>query len=219
MTFHTGRLPPRWSGQRALAASVVFAAHLLMLWAVWQLRQLAQPQGHATQAIPIRFIPDRRARAEPQTQSGKGAAAPLPARTRAVAISPLVNATPVESPAEDAAPPGSGAVASAEATGQSGPPAAASGMAAPAPGPLALKPGRDVMLGSLANPAVSDPRSNTPKPTFEERIAMGLDPGLCVKHERLPNGEIRRRMGRMVNAQSAIQNTHGAGPHGIKVCE
>ena len=97
--------------------------------------------------------------------------------------------------------------------------AAGAGSSASASGAQTLTPSREVMLGSLSNPATSDPRSNTPKPTIEERIAMPLDPELCVKLERLPNGEIRRRMGKMVNAQSAIQNTHGTGPHGIKVCQ
>ena len=74
------------------------------------------------------------------------------------------------------------------------------------------------MLGALANPAVNDPRSNSPKPTFEERIAMGLDPELCVKLERLPDGSIQRSMGKAAERAIGHPEHHGTGARGIKVC-
>ncbi|MDR7331904.1 hypothetical protein [Roseateles asaccharophilus] len=198
---------PRWSRRRTLAASTVLVAHLALLWVIWQLRLQAQPLGHLRASMPIRFVPDRRLRIDPE------AAAPIPERRRPTADQAPTTLRVVASVAEGSNVTGN------EASHASATQMASPGPSASAPGPLALKPSRDVMLGSLSNPALSDPRSNTPKPTFEERIAMGLNPELCVKLERLPNGETRRRMGRMVDAQSAIQNTYGVGPHGIKVCE
>jgi hypothetical protein len=84
---------------------------------------------------------------------------------------------------------------------------------------LNLKPSAEVLRGALANPATSDPRSNSPKPTFEERIAMGLDPDLCVKLERDADGVVRRRMGRMARTLTHLQATQGAGAKDVRTCE
>lgn len=94
-----------------------------------------------------------------------------------------------------------------------------SGMAALGVRGLDLKPSVEILRGALANPATTDPRSNSPKPTFEERIAMGLDPNLCVKLERDPEGHVRRRMGRLVEALSLLQASQGVGAKGATVCE
>ncbi|MCE4554702.1 hypothetical protein [Pelomonas cellulosilytica] len=215
MAFATGPAGPRWPRRRVLAATAVLGTHLLLLWVLWHLKQPARPHGKASVSIPIRFVPDRQARVRPADEQ----VAATRARVRTPPVQTPVVIPPVEPGVEAVAPSVSEATSSTGAIGQSGPLAGTPGNSASAPGALTLKPSREVMLGSLSNPATTDPRSNTPKPTFEERIAMGLDPELCVKVERLPNGEIRRRMGKMVNAQSAIQNTHGTGPHGIKVCQ
>ncbi len=97
--------------------------------------------------------------------------------------------------------------------------AAAAGAAASGPRALDLRPSIAVLRGALVNPATVDPRSNSPKPTFEERVAMGLDPTLCVKLERDPDGTVRRRMGKLGRAQSLLQSTHGVGAQGLLVCE
>jgi len=206
-----GSAPVRPSGRRVFAVSAVLLGHLVALLLVWQWKLGVGQKDTARRSIPIRLIPlgvpgsprrtdDAPVRARPP-QRLQVVAAPQPALSEPV---------PATSP--------SGAPGNAQAQGgQDAAAAAAPGMAASAP--LALTPNRGVLLGALSNPAVDDPRSNTPKPTFEERIAMGLDPGLCIKLERLPDGTVRRRMSRLVNAQSAIQNSHGTGPHGIKVCQ
>ncbi|WP_457420447.1 hypothetical protein [Roseateles sp. P5_E7] len=196
--------------RRVVAASAVCLGHVLLLLAVWQSRQAATGEVEALRSVLILLPAERRDRAASK------AAPQLPAR-RPVDV-PSLRSEPAP-PAETipgvavAAVPGDAAEPGQGATGIAMP-----GLAASGPSALMLKPQRDVMLGALSNPAVTDPRSNSPKPTFEERFAMGLDPELCVKLERLPDGSIRRSMGRMVRAQSAIQNSHGAGPHGIKVC-
>ncbi len=212
-----GSAPVRPSRRRVFAVSAVLLGHLVVLLLVWQWKLGVGQKDTARRAIPIRLIPlgvpglptrtddaPVRARPPPRPQPPQRlqlVAAPQPALSEPV---------PATSP--------SGAPGNAQAQGgQDAAAAAAPGMAASAP--LALTPNRGVLLGALSNPAVDDPRSNTPKPTFEERIAMGLDPGLCIKLERLPDGTVRRRMSRLVNAQSAIQNSHGTGPHGIKVCQ
>jgi hypothetical protein len=207
--------PARPSGRRVFAVSAVLLGHLAILLLVWQWKLGAGHKDNARRAIPIRLIPlgvlglptrtdDAPVRARPPLRLQR-VAAPQPAPQPA--LSEPVSAT---SP--------SGATGGAQALGgQDAAVAAAPGMAASAP--LALTPNRGVLLGALSNPAIDDPRSNTPKPTFEERIAMALDPELCIKLERLPDGTVRRRMSRLVNAQSAIQNSHGTGPHGIKVCQ
>jgi len=197
-------LAPR---RRAVAASAVCLGHVLLLLAVWQSRQGATGEVEARRSVLILL---------PVMRSDRAAATPArlipprrPVELPGMASEPV---TPVETSA-GAAPAGGSAEPGQGATGVAMP-----GLAASGPAALVLKPQRDVMLGALSNPAVNDPRSNSPKPTFEERIAMGLDPELCVKLERLPDGSIRRSMGRMAQAQSAIQNTYGTGPHGIKVC-
>lgn len=186
-----------------MAASAVCLGHVLVLLAVWELRQAA-PRGVADKARPvvIRLLPERRQRA-PRAEPAAPAARAQPPRL------PLLEAvTPVE-PARVSSTlvPVAAAASSAagDAAGQAGAVAAASGAGS---APLSLKPSREVLLGSLgSNPAVTDPRSNTPKPTFEERLAMGLNPALCVKLERLPDGSIRRSMGRLSGALTSAQAT------------
>ncbi|WP_157275660.1 hypothetical protein [Pelomonas sp. Root1444] len=215
MAFAAGPSEPRRPKHRPLAAFAVLGAHLVLLWALWQLNQPVRPDSPVSTSIPLRFVPDRKARAQAASEQ----ATPTLARMRTFPVRSPMTVTPVVPSVGAAASTDGEAAPSQAAISPSGPSASAPGSSASASGPLTLTPSREVMLGSLSNPATSDPRSNTPRPTFEERIAMALDPELCVKLERLPNGKIRRRMGKMVNAQSAIQNTHGTGPHGIKVCQ
>jgi hypothetical protein len=75
--------------------------------------------------------------------------------------------------------------------------------------PLQLRPSREVLRGALANPATSDPRANSPRPTANERMAMAFDPTLCVLEERLPDGSVHRRWGRMARVMSAIEARTG----------
>lgn len=127
-------------------------------------------------------------------------------------IQPLILAT---APGEESAAPAT------PGQGSEGAPAASPLSSATAPGPkgLDLKPSAEILRGALVNPATVDPRSNSPKPTFEERMAMGLDPSLCVKLDRDPDGTVRRRMGRLGRAQSLLQSSQGVGAQGLLVCE
>lgn len=189
-----------------MAASAVCLGHVLVLLAVWELRQAA-PRGVADRARPvaIRLLPERRQRT-PRAEPAVPAARALPPRL------PLLDAaTPVEPARVSSTLVPVAAAASAAAGDTAGHAGAGAPAAAPAGGgsaPLLLTPSREVLLGSLgSNPAVTDPRSNTPKPTFEERLAMGLNPALCVKLERLPDGSIRRSMGRWSSALTSAQAT------------
>jgi hypothetical protein len=199
------------SRRRAVAASAVCLGHALLLLAVWQPRQAATGDVEVRRSVLILLPVQRRDRAV-----SKVAASPMAARRPVERPSP--RSEPVASVELPPGEPVGVAPGSATEAAPGGIGVTLPGLAASGPPALVLKPHRDVMLGALANPAVNDPRSNSPKPTFEERIAMGLDPELCVKLERLPDGSIQRSMGRLQNAQSAIQNTHGTGARGIKVC-
>ncbi|MCA6215864.1 hypothetical protein KGA65_04815 [Ideonella sp. B7] len=82
---------------------------------------------------------------------------------------------------------------------------------------LALTPEDKVMQGTPKNPALTDPRSNTPKPTFEERFAIGMNPDLCVKVERLPDGSTRRSLVQRVRVPT-LAATRGVGAASVGVC-
>lgn len=82
---------------------------------------------------------------------------------------------------------------------------------------LALTPEDKVMQGTPKNPALTDPRSNTPQPTFEERIAIGMNPELCVKVERLPDGSTRRSLVKRVRVPT-LAATQGVGAASVGVC-
>lgn len=185
----------------------VLLGHAALLL-VWQARRLPSSPGDMRHAMELRVVPpvlrprERVARAE----TAPPAVAP-------VALTLIL-------------PPALPGVAEGVAAGDAGPSGASAGAAAGSPGPAAsgargldLKPSVEILRGALANPATTDPRSNSPKPTFEERIAMGLDPTLCVKLERDPEGHVRRRMGRLVDALSLLQASQGVGARGATVCE
>lgn len=232
---------PRDGGRRGAAAALVVVTHLAVLMAVWQWR-LATPQGkELPRSISIRLLPDpaeRRVHRESATAAAGDAAeaadarverAPaLPSRMeRPRAVEPvrsLVAPLPVTPETEAARRPPDGSAAAATSGARVGLDGAPSGAAGPAmsgsanASGLALTPGREVLRGSMANPAVSDPRSNSPRPTFEERFAMGLDPTLCLKEERLPDGTIRRSLKHAGQAQSTMSATHGARTAAVRVC-
>lgn len=188
----------------------MIAGHAALLLLAWQARRL--PPGAAevrpsmvVQLLPLRLPPRPENRLRPDTAPLRSLAAlpnlPLPAP-------PTVSSEP--------ALPGDAARGDSPASTGA---AAAPGTAASGPRALDLRPSAAVLRGALVNPATLDPRSNSPKPTFEERIAMGLDPTLCVKLERDPDGTVRRRMGKLGRAQSLLQSTHGVGAQGLLVCE
>lgn len=191
----------------------------MVLLAVWELRQApSRSNAEKARSTLVRLLPERRERdprARPAAPSLPMLA--LPARPPVLAaITPFTPVDPADASGVSAVP--------VAVPGVAGDAAAAASRAGSAP--LALRPSREVLLGSLgSNPAVTDPRSNTPKPTFEERLAMGLNPELCVKVERLPDGTFRRSMGRWRSGVTSAQATGlnsaggaigdaGAGPSG-----
>ncbi|MFG6486299.1 hypothetical protein ACG04R_06430 [Roseateles sp. BYS78W] len=191
--------------RRAIAASAVCASHVLVLLAAWQVRQSApRDDAGAREPISIRLIPERREHAA----RAQAAAAPAVTPPRRPVVEPARPAEPTAVSSVLVPVPAAAASAGvADAAGMGSVASAASGSAGQAAS-LSLKPSREVLLGSLgSNEAVHDPRSNTPKPTFEERIAMGLNPELCVKVERLPDGTIKRSMGKWRGVPSTAQAT------------
>ncbi|KQV95585.1 MULTISPECIES: hypothetical protein [unclassified Roseateles] len=199
--------PGRWrlasSRRRQMAVWAVLLGHAALLLLIWQARRWPAAGEEARRSVVLRLLPP-----PPQLHQR---AARVQAR-QPTAPSPGISPRPT--PTLPGAPDGEGAPVVA-ATGA----ALSPGAAASAPGALNLRPSPEILRGALANPATTDPRSNSPRPTFEERIAMGLDPDLCVKLERDAEGVVRRRMGRLVNATSLLQSTHGVGARGLLVCE
>lgn len=176
-----------------------------MLLLVWQARRLPLDSSETRCSVVLRLMPptpvlERAARVE---------------ASQPVIVPPALRLLPPPTLAEGLhAAAGESAHGAAEGGAALSPGAAASGA-----GTLNLRPSAQILRGALANPATTDPRSNSPRPTFEERIAMGLDPSLCVKLERDAEGQARRRMGRLVDAESLLQSTQGVGAKGVKVCE
>ncbi|UXH77232.1 hypothetical protein [Roseateles amylovorans] len=209
-----------------------------MLMTLWRTALVAPHDATTPVAITLRLLPLATAPARRETPAPSMAPRlPPPATSARLILQPLPTlpvpvlpppalAVPPETAAPIQAPSSHGAVG-LDGASVASPGAAASGVGRSGPtgstGPsgstgLALAPSREVMRGALSNPAVNDPRANTPKPTFEEKIAMGLDPGLCLKTERLPDGTIRRTLSRWVEAQSTLSATYGSKTAPIRVC-
>ncbi|KQW52058.1 MULTISPECIES: hypothetical protein [unclassified Roseateles] len=165
---------------RWLARGVVVALHAAALLALLAYRppRLAEPGERRLTAI--RLIEPQRPRPAP----------PDPLRPVAPPLtSPPIMRPPVISP--DAAEP----------DGAAAPPAtAAEPQSAPAEPPrttlrLTLPPGYAASTAAARNPALSDPRSNSPKPTLESRIANAAAVTGEWVEERTSDGRTRRRRG------------------------
>ncbi|OWQ93483.1 hypothetical protein CDN99_03155 [Roseateles aquatilis] len=85
-------------------------------------------------------------------------------------------------------------------------------------GPLRLRPSREAIRGAFANPAVVDPRANSPRPTAEEKMAMAIDPELCLLVDRNADGTDRRRWGKYTMVAPAIQEQTGWKGKPVRVC-
>ena len=84
---------------------------------------------------------------------------------------------------------------------------------------LRLRPSQEAIQGAFVHPATTDPRSNSPRATADERLAMAFDAKLCVLEERLPDGTVRRVYGRMVDAAPSIQREQGVPGKKVSVCQ
>lgn len=216
------------SSRRALGLSAVVLIHGAIVLVAWQLRTSARHVNAQARLTTMRLIdrhiapPDTvpASPASPADAARSSLAVPLPALSPALLPMPAIEVQPAPSsaamspaPAVDASPAAQGRV------GLDGRAVSSPGTAASAPIGLALKPSRAVLRGALANLATSDPRSNSPKPTFEEKIAMGLDATLCLKQERLPDGSVRRRLVHLSDGQTTLSATAGMKTGTIRVCE
>ncbi|MBO9689761.1 MAG: hypothetical protein J7598_24425 [Mitsuaria chitosanitabida] len=85
-------------------------------------------------------------------------------------------------------------------------------------GPLRLGPSREAVQGAFANPAVVDPRANSPRPDAMERMAMAIDRGNCLVVERMADGSDRKRWGRYVEMVPAITQQTGLAGKPVRVC-
>ncbi len=203
-----GRVGLTSTQRRQVAVGAVLLGHAALLLLAWQARQLPAGRSDARHALELRLL---RPMLRPRERWARVEASPPAAAPVALTL--------ILPPALPDVEEGLGASSAATPGGSVGSVAGAPGLAASGARGLDLKPSAEVLRGALVNPATTDPRSNSPKPTFEERIAMGLDPNLCVMLERDPDGRVRRRMGRLVDALTLLQATHGVGAKSMKVCE
>lgn len=205
--------PGRWrlasSRRRQMAVFVVLVGHAALWMLVLHERRLPAGGSEARRSLVLHLVPPPR----PPRERAARVEARQPASTSAAASVRQLPVLPATPDADGASAGGVGEPVAAAGS------ALSPGAAASAPGALNLRPSSEALRGALANAATTDPRSNSPRPTFEERIAMGLDPNLCVKLERDADGFVRRRMGRLVNATSVLQATHGVGAKSVQVCE
>jgi hypothetical protein len=193
----------RLRASRAAGMLLVVCVHGAAVWLVWRSLASREPAAAVRWTVVQLLPPSRRPAVE----------RPAPPAARRAEVRPAVAvATPAPlSPGE-----------SAEADATAAQPAVGAGAApagAPAAAPLVLRPSREVLRGALANPATQDPRANSPRPTAEERMAMAIDNQLCVREERLPDGSVRRWMGRLKRTASAIEARTGHKGIDVGVCE
>lgn len=197
---------PVWRPRAVMLA--VLMGHAVLLLLFWQARLQPATSSEARRALAVRLV----ASVQPPRPRRAPAGAPH-------SPGPPANVSPLAPPdftvaATTAAGPGADAVPAGTPGTPPSPARAASGSA-----PLDLRPRAEVLRGALANPATTDPRSNTPRPTVEERIAMALNPELCVKLERDAQGVVTRRMGRMVGTLTHLQATLGVGAMSVSTCQ
>lgn len=222
--------------RRTAAGLAVLAAHALVLYLGLVLKAAVPVAPGATIIASLRLIPFLADRDSPRDRERNPEAKPRSQRPAALPIDRATVTDVARSPAEPAAPAaptapapvarraGEGRIAldgSEEAPtveAAAAPPTIVGRHAQVTPGGLVLTPERKVLLGTDNNPALSDLRSNTPKPTFEERIAMAMDPALCLKVERIADGSIRRSLVRGLLVAPPSQATHGHKSPAVRVC-
>lgn len=193
----------RWRPSRAAGMLLVLAVHGVAVWLVWHSLASREPAA-APRWTVLRLLP---LPMQPVAEK------PAPPAARRVDARPAVTA-PAPVPVAQGEPTQGDAPVAAPAVGAGAAPAGA-----PAAAPLVLVPSREVLRGALVNPATQDPRANSPRPTAEERMAMAIDNQLCVREERLPDGSVRRWMGRLKRTVSNIEARTGHRGIDVSVCE
>ncbi len=190
---------------RAVGLAAVVVLHGLVAWLGW--RMLLGPKPDPVRPwVTLRLLPPER-----PVPARVVAWAPPPRLAPVVAApAPALLAPPM--PFEDA--PGVATPSQPRPTGVAPPSAAGTASA-----PLDLRPSKEVLRGALAHPGTQDPRANTPRPSAEERMAMAIDPRLCVKAERHPDGSVTRSMSRLTRKPSSIEANTGHRGLDVWVCE
>lgn len=140
---------------RWLARILVVALHAALLAALWLHRPRGLDADVERRTTTVRLIPPK-LRVPPPPADGQMRPAPSPAAPPVIAPRPFTVDTPVS---PDVAPvaPATAAIPPAEAPRT--------------PLRLTLPPGYAASTAAARNPALSDPRSNTPRLPLEDRIA------------------------------------------------
>lgn len=212
--------------RRGWALGAAALAHLLLLLLAWNLKPPleSRPSDPTRRSSTLRLLPPTSPSRDPQAPSSASlpppAAAALPSGLRtqvSFMMDPADWTSPAAAPAATSARSSADSVQSFGTVGLDGAAAVPEG---PASGPqrLAMKPGREVLRGSLANPATQDPRTNTPRPSVEEKIALGLNPDLCLKEERMADGTVRRFLAKRKVVPTAAQAYTNVRTERIQVC-
>lgn len=182
--------------QRTGLALLVAALHALLLLGAWRL-QAWQDRGPApvAQAPLIVWLPGA-----PRPVAAAPAPAPAPAPTR-----PPLRPPPPQPLATPALPlPLPAAPAKPQAITLPPPAPAPADNPAPAPPPAASAPLNLALPGAgggasapwrRSNPALDDPRSNTPRATLDSRIAAALGGSDQITEFRLEDGSVRFKRG------------------------
>lgn len=181
---YAGAMPsrPTLSPRGSAFAAAVLAGHLALLAGLLSLRpwpaRTRSPKGNP--ALMVWLLPaawpTARSAALPAPTRPRSAAAPAPPRAPRHARAALQAITLSVTPE---------AASAALVTGPAAPPTRA---------PLRLRL-PDAVLARPGNPALADPRADSPRPTLESRIARVLDHGNGWVEEPLGEGRVRYRRG------------------------
>lgn len=185
-------------GRRRLAVLAgVALAHVavVQLWTMAMARKTPAPQR--SRAIEVVLKPMEVQRVPPPPVSPEEPRWVPPLRMLPIPVVPEI------APAAESPP---GESADGVARRADGPGAMAQAPGTAASGALNLRPSKQALMGGFANPAVVDPRANSPRPTAEERMAMAINPDICLKVERLPDGSERRSWSKYIMVMPAIGN-------------
>ncbi len=163
---------------RWLARVLVVALHLALLAVLLQQQAPLAPDTGERRSVSMRIILPTPPRPQPLPRSAApersaprppAAPAPQPAATADTPATTTPLPTSPAPPAAPAAPPPSGAEQPRTALR------------------LTLPPGYAASSAAARNPALSDPRSNTPKPTLEDKIADATGGAGAWVEERVDN--------------------------------
>jgi hypothetical protein len=212
--------PPRW--RRRLLFPLLLLAHggLFLLsgpGSAWR----AQASKPARVAVPMLWLKPRKAPAPVArpVRVPPAARAQMTSKPQPPIDAPVVAAPMTEAPAAPAATSAeSSSTDSAASTASTTGTASASGRS-----PLVIslpRSGRPGEFSPSYNPAAHDPRSNSIRLTFSEKMALATGNAQCFLEERNPDGSIYRGPGRLVSRSSAaaLNGAAASGGGRVEVC-